>query len=53
VPYRTGINNDKLAPFDKFEGMPFGRQTHQTAIDDGSDPELFPESLAQNSSRTN
>jgi NADH-quinone oxidoreductase subunit C len=26
VPYRTG-NVDKLAPFDEFEGMPFGRQT--------------------------
>ena len=51
VPYITNINNDKLAPFGKFEGMPFGRQTHQAAITDGSDPELFPESLDANPAR--
>jgi NADH-quinone oxidoreductase subunit C len=51
VPYRTNINNDKIAPFGKFEGMPFGRQTHQAAINDGSDPELFPESLDANPAR--
>lgn len=45
VPYITQINNEKVAPFGRYEGMPFGRQTHQTAINDGSDPELFPESL--------
>src|SRR4051812_6366899 len=51
VPYLTDINNDKIAPFGKYEGMSFGRQTHQQVIDDGSDPELFPESLEQNLSR--
>jgi NADH-quinone oxidoreductase subunit C len=47
VPYREGINNDKLAPFNTFEGMPFGRQTHQQSGRLGSenDPELFPEAL--------
>jgi len=45
VPYRENINNDKIAPFGRYEGMPFGRQTHQAVITDGSDPELFPESL--------
>lgn len=29
VPYREGINNEKLPPFDEHEGLPFGRQTHQ------------------------
>jgi NADH-quinone oxidoreductase subunit C len=42
IPYLTGINNDKLAPFDRHEGMPFGRQTHQSAIGIDDDPELFP-----------
>jgi NADH-quinone oxidoreductase subunit C len=42
VPYRTGINNEKLAPFDRHEGMPFGRQTHQGRLEVEDDPELFP-----------
>jgi NADH-quinone oxidoreductase subunit C len=52
VPYREGVNNEKLPPFSSFEGMPFGRQTHQEsgALGSGSDPELFPESLLQNGS---
>jgi NADH-quinone oxidoreductase subunit C len=45
VPYRTGVDNEKVAPFGRDEGMPFGRQTHQTALGDGGDPELFPEAL--------
>jgi len=28
VPYREGVNNQKLPPFGITEGMPFGRQTH-------------------------
>lgn len=28
IPYREGINNEKLPPFGLHEGMPFGRQTH-------------------------
>ncbi len=28
IPYREGVNNDKIAPFVLHEGMPFGRQTH-------------------------
>jgi NADH-quinone oxidoreductase subunit C len=28
IPYREGANNDKLPPFDDWEGMPFGRQEH-------------------------
>ncbi len=28
IPYREGVNNEKLPPFDENEGMPFGRQTH-------------------------
>jgi NADH-quinone oxidoreductase subunit C len=51
VPYRTDIDNDKIAPFGKHEGMPFGRQTHQNLIAEGSDPELFPESLVAQPSR--
>ena len=51
VPYLTDINNEKLLPFGKHEGMPFGRQTHQNVIAEGSDPELFPESLAAQPSR--
>jgi NADH-quinone oxidoreductase subunit C len=47
VPYLEGINNDKLPPFDTFEGMPFGRQTHLQSgpLGSESDPELFPEEL--------
>ena len=45
VPYLTNIANEKVAPFGRDEGMSFGRQTHQTALGDGSDPELFPEAL--------
>jgi NADH-quinone oxidoreductase subunit C len=46
VPYRDEPNINKIAPFDRHEGMPFGRQTHQSAslLGNGSDPELFPES---------
>lgn len=52
VPYRTVPNIDKLPPFDKHEGMSFGRQTHQSAVlGDGSDPELFPESIDTHLSR--
>jgi NADH-quinone oxidoreductase subunit C len=47
VPYRTDVNNDKLAPFDRHEGMSFGRQTHQAALSTESDPELFPESAVE------
>ena len=28
IPYREGVNNEKLPPFDDWEGMPFGRQEH-------------------------
>ena len=28
IPYREGVNNEKLPPFDEWEGMPFGRQEH-------------------------
>ena len=28
IPYREGVNNEKLPPFDAHEGMSFGRQTH-------------------------
>jgi hypothetical protein len=31
--------------------MPFGRQTHQNVPGNGSDPELFPESLDVDLSR--
>jgi NADH-quinone oxidoreductase subunit C len=50
VPYRTGENNDKIAPFGRFEGMSFGRQTHQQQglLGNESDPELFPESAEPN-----
>jgi NADH-quinone oxidoreductase subunit C len=46
VPYRDEPNINKIAPFDRHEGMPFGRQTHQAGslLGNGSDPELFPES---------
>jgi NADH-quinone oxidoreductase subunit C len=44
VPYITDINNDKIAPFGKHEGMAFGRQTHQGPLGTESDPELFPDS---------
>ena len=53
VPYRAEANNEKLAPFDRHEGMPFGRQTHQTVIGSAgesridADPELFPESVVE------
>jgi len=53
VPYRQDIDNDKIAPFGRHEGMPFGRQTHQNLIAEGSDPELFPESLAAQPGRAN
>lgn len=49
VEYRPEeTNNEKLAPFGRFEGMPFGRQTHQQQgrLGKESDPELFPEALA-------
>ncbi len=29
VPFREVDNNQKVAPFDRYEGMSFGRQTHQ------------------------
>jgi NADH-quinone oxidoreductase subunit C len=47
VPYLEGINNEKLPPFNTFEGMPFGRQTHQQSgpLGSESDPELFPAAL--------
>lgn len=51
VPYRAEANNDKVAPFGRDEGMPFGRQTHQNVPGNGSDPELFPESLDVDLSR--
>jgi NADH-quinone oxidoreductase subunit C len=31
IPYREGVDNDKLPPFGPDEGMPFGRQTHDHA----------------------
>ena len=34
VPYREIPNVDKIAPFGPDEGMPFGRQTHATGIDE-------------------
>ena len=51
VPYREA-DNEKIAPFGRYEGMPFGRQTHQQVITDGSDPELFPESVDAHPSRS-
>lgn len=47
VEYRTGIENEKLAPFDRHEGMPFGRQTHQGQMTSEDDPELFPPSAGR------
>lgn len=32
IPYREEPNTDKLAPFGRDEGMPFGRQTHATGL---------------------
>jgi NADH-quinone oxidoreductase subunit C len=29
IPYREGVNNEKLPPFDMTEGMPFARQEHE------------------------
>jgi len=46
--YRDIPNIDKVAPFDRNEGMSFGRQTHDPrsaaprSVADGSDSELFP-----------
>lgn len=51
VPYRAEANNEKVAPFGRDEGMPFGRQTHQNVPGNGSDPELFPESVDADLSR--
>jgi NADH-quinone oxidoreductase subunit C len=31
IPYREGVENEKLPPFGPAEGMPFGRQTHDHA----------------------
>ena len=28
IPYREGVNNEKLPPFGEHMGMPWGRQTH-------------------------
>ncbi len=36
VPFREVPNIDKIAPFGRDEGMPFGRQTH--AREDGEEP---------------
>jgi len=36
VAYREGINNEKLPPFDRTEGMPFGRQTHNEWLTSGA-----------------
>jgi hypothetical protein len=44
VPYRSGPQFDKIAPFRSDEGMSFGRQTHMGALSGNDDPELFPES---------
>jgi len=32
IPYREGINNQKLPPFETYEGMPFGRQSHNESL---------------------
>lgn len=45
VPYRAGLDNEKIAPFGRYEGMPFGRQVHQGVLEERSDPELFPQTL--------
>jgi NADH-quinone oxidoreductase subunit C len=34
VPYREIPNIDKIAPFGPDEGMPFGRQTHASGVDE-------------------
>jgi len=34
VPFRETGENEKLAPFDRHEGMSFGRQTHQVSNQD-------------------
>lgn len=31
IPYREGVNNEKLPPFGERMGMPWGRQTHDHA----------------------
>ena len=36
VAYREGINNEKLPPFGRTEGMPFGRQTHNEWLTSGA-----------------
>jgi NADH-quinone oxidoreductase subunit C len=36
VAYREGINNEKLPPFDRTEGMPFGRQNHNEWLTSGT-----------------
>jgi NADH-quinone oxidoreductase subunit C len=46
VPYREVPNIDKVAPFDRHEGMAFGRQTHDVRpAFDSEDPELFPKGM--------
>ncbi|MET0411656.1 MAG: NADH-quinone oxidoreductase subunit C [Polyangiaceae bacterium] len=47
VPYRDGPQYDKVAPFRRDEGMPFGRQTHIVTLGGSEDPELFPESSTE------
>jgi NADH-quinone oxidoreductase subunit C len=42
LPYRDVPNVDKVAPFTRHEGMSFGRQVHDSQLQDGNDPELFP-----------
>lgn len=37
VPYLSPVNNEKLPPFGRDEGMSFGRQTHERRVD-GSSP---------------
>ncbi len=34
IPYREGLNNEKLPPFGEHMGMPWGRQTHDHRHDE-------------------
>jgi NADH-quinone oxidoreductase subunit C len=52
VPYRNVENTDKLSPFDRHEGMSFGRQTHDRQAHDRfghevDDTELFPDDVSR------